>query len=198
MNNPPPEPTPWAERERALETMNADFDRRILEQATSANGIDTKATFLLGATAIAVQVFLGLDRQDDLAVLAFSGFVATFACGLTSIWPRSYQVIPFPDAVNADYEQWKDSGLANVRELILGKLVGGKAQVITAARNRYRKKVRWWRNALIAFAVALILSGLSVLEAGDGAKPGGRHLPSGGPGSGEHRTRPFMDGQRNP
>jgi hypothetical protein len=112
-------PTPTNERVRALEQVNAEFDRRMQEQAASANGIDTKATFLLGAIAIAVQVFLGLDRQDTWAGAAYFIFGLSFVAGLVALWPRGHLVVPNPAVLKERYLEWVGQGVPNVQEQIL-------------------------------------------------------------------------------
>ena len=155
-----------AERERSLELINDEFDKRINQQAAAGAAIDSKATLVVGFTVVAIQISLGLDRAEPWSALAFAAFAIAFVFGLAAIALRKYRTVPRPAAVVAYYQTSAGvNGPENLREHLLSKLVGTKVDAIRWNGERDRWKVKAWWVAVVAFGLAVVLSAVSVLEA---------------------------------
>src|SRR5690348_5557294 len=117
------------ERERALLLLNEEFDKRLAELEGLRGSVDSRATFLVGAVAVVVPIFLGLDREWVVSALAAVAYAVTFGLGLWTIWPVDFKTTPAPDGVIQRYREALKSP-ANVREQMLGILVGSKGEMV--------------------------------------------------------------------
>src|SRR5437764_45028 len=93
------------ERERALELINDEFNRRIEGQAAAGAAIDSKATLVVGTVVLAVQIFLGVNRAAPWSGFALGAFGVALVFGLGAGALRTYKTVPRPQAVVDFYEQ---------------------------------------------------------------------------------------------
>jgi hypothetical protein len=168
----------WREREHTLELINAEFNQRLTLHAAVASGIDTKATFVLGFAAIGLQLLLGTSRADPWDAFAFGFFGLSIVAGIACIAIREYKVVPEPAEMNLLYQRYLADGSPNLRELVLGQLVGTKEVAITKNKRRDKGKVRLWWVTVIAFGIAVAFALASVTEAPDAHAGSGTHRHS--------------------
>jgi hypothetical protein len=139
-----------------------------------AAGIDAKATFLLGFSAIGVQILLSQDRAAPWSTIAFVLFAIAIVAGGGSIMLREYKIVPNPREINEYYASQValTTSAPNLRENVLAKLVGTKQVAIVANRDRDKSKVRFWWATVVAFVLAIAMSVIAVTEAPDETRPG--------------------------
>jgi len=152
------------ERERTLELINEEFDKRLEQQARAGLAIDTKATVIVGFVVVAVQIFVGLKHTQPWATLAFLFLLVSFVSGVGTIALRKYTAFPRPQPVLDFYNEHSVAGTVNLRERVLGKLVGTKAEAVRLIGSQDETKYKTWVVMMTSFGVAIVMVVVSVLS----------------------------------
>ncbi len=157
------------ERERTLELINEEFNRRIDQQTATGAAIDTKSTLVVGFVVVGVQVFLGQSRSQPWSTLAFVAFFAAFLAGVGAIALRKYDTVPNPPVVMAYLNANLTNGPTNLREHVLALLAGTKVTAVQRNTAKDTRKSQFWWTTVVALGLAIVFSLVSVLEASGGS-----------------------------
>lgn len=138
-----------------LELLNNEVASRLTRQSESLAKIDTKAVFLIGFAATAVQ-FLATHRHHDiLACCAFAAYAISLLAGVQTFRVSEYKDLE-PRHLVVSYARLP-KGLALIR------LASSRASLFEENQRRHQKKARCWLVSLGSLIVGLGLSTVALL-----------------------------------
>jgi hypothetical protein len=160
-DTPPPD--------RTLEQRRLLLDQvegRLKVQSEELDGLDRKATTILGATGVVLG--LVISNASDFATspcpvpYLFYGALVVLAAGLVAgvwtLWPRSFQVVPEPGPFLAEHQ-------SKTPEHTIGELVKTKADVFVFNKKVVETKADRIRLQMVLLALGgILLVGAYVME----------------------------------
>jgi hypothetical protein len=156
-------PATAEERERTLELVNDELQKRLEMQFSAADRVDTKATLLLGFVATAGQFVLTRAHRSGWAIaLALLGYGLAFAAGLSTVALRSYRAVPHPPWIISEYAAQLRAQTDGIRRTILGKLVAAREKAFEHNEKIDKWKAKAWWISLGGLAVGVVFSVVSL------------------------------------
>ncbi len=150
------------------ELLDREITSRLAYQMTELDGLDSKATTVLGAAGVLVGLIANAVRDFDppapsqARLVLYGAFVVLLAgigVGVWNLWPLRPNLVPDPDHL---LKQYADKGATETH----GALAATRAQAFTGNRALVRGKARLLRaQLLLLLAGAACVAGAYLFRA---------------------------------
>lgn len=139
-----------------LELINTELTGRLARQADSSAKIDNKAIALAGY-AFAAATFLATQHpQPLLAGVAFAAYALALALGIGAYAVGSHQEVPNPRVLFNRYAM-------RTKPETLAALAAERVKAFEANTLTHQRQARLWRLSLVALALGVTLTILSLI-----------------------------------
>ncbi|MFJ3481505.1 hypothetical protein [Streptomyces microflavus] len=159
---PPPPMTPQElqEQEVTLEVINSELAARLARQAESGAKVDTKAIFLVGFAATAVQFLATRNFELFTGIAAFTAYAIAIGFGIAVFNLASYEDLKPRETLETYARATKGA--------TLGALAGTRVGFFEKNDQLHQRKTKRWTVALTAVASGILLSTVSLVLHTDG------------------------------